>query len=100
MKVYADGTAPSLTMDDGAGASVTLDCGANGVQLKQDAAVPFLITLPPTAFAKGFTVTVTDVKGGHMEVSTSKKNTVKNYYAEKVIRSTFFGRAESILKRA
>lgn len=76
VKVYADGTAPSLTMDDGAGASVTLDCGTNGVQLKQDAAVPFLITLPPTAFAKGFTVTVTDVKGGHMEVSTSKKNTV------------------------
>lgn len=73
--IYRDGTAPSLTMCEGASTTVTLDCG-NGVQLNEDTVTEFLITVPSVAFEKGFTVIVTDINNGKAEFETSKSNPV------------------------
>lgn len=55
---------------------VTLDCGANGVELKSAEMTDFIISLPVVEFAKGFTVTVTDMGGKTETLSTSKANSV------------------------
>jgi hypothetical protein len=60
VSIYPDGTAPSITMSKDASTTVTLDCG-DGVQLSEDAATDFLITIPPTAFEKGFTAMIIDI---------------------------------------
>ena len=79
MTVYPDGSTPSLTMSEGASTSVTLNCG-DGVQLNETTATDFLITIPPTAFEKGFAVTITDVQGGVTRLKTSKANTINRSY--------------------
>ena len=62
--VYADEEkVPSIAMAENAETFVTLNCG-NGVQLDENTATEFIISLPPTIFTKGFTVTVTDTDGG------------------------------------
>ena len=66
---------PEISMSDKAYASVTLDCG-DGVQLHDGKATDFMISLPPTSFAKGFTVTVTDIHGEEYKIETSKANEV------------------------
>ena len=74
--VYADEEkVPSIAMAENAETFVTLNCG-NGVQLDENTATEFIISLPPTIFTKGFTVTVTDTDGGTQIIETSKENEV------------------------
>lgn len=68
---------PTVYMESDAGTEVSLNCGQDGVMLDPDTPVPFYIVLPPTDFAKGFTVLVRDVEGGEMEVRTDKANPVR-----------------------
>lgn len=77
--VYTDGSKPAITMASNASTTVTLDCG-NGVQLNEDTATSFHITIPPTGFNKGFSVIITDSDGGGTELNTSKPNAVKRSY--------------------
>lgn len=79
LSVYPDGTMPAIIMASDASTTVTLDCG-DGVKLNEDTATPFLITIPPTAFEKGFSVKVTSVDGGIDVCSTSKSNYVRRSY--------------------
>ena len=74
--VYSDNAAPSIAMAADAMTSVTLDCG-DGVQLNEATATEFIISLPPTTFTGGFTITVTDTDGGTQTIETSKENVVK-----------------------
>lgn len=66
---------PAVTMGTDASEKVTLDCGA-GVRLSTTQATEFIITLPPTGFASGFTVTLKDVAGKAYELKTDKTNSV------------------------
>lgn len=77
--VFHDGIVPSVTMNESASTTVTLDCG-DGVQLDETTATDFLIAIPPTAFEKGFTAIVTDVNGGVAKIETDKSNTVQRSY--------------------
>ena len=79
ISVYPNGSLPTITMSSDASATVTLDCG-NGVQLNEDTSTPFLIAIPPTAFEKGFTATVTSIDGGVDLLTTSKSNMVGRSY--------------------
>lgn len=72
---YTDGSKPSIVMADDASASAVLNCGS-GVQLNEDNATDFIISLPPTVFTKGFAITVTDANGGTQVIETSKSNEV------------------------
>ena len=73
---YPGTTVPSIKMSAEASGTITLDCG-EGVQL--DPAVPtiFIISVPPTVFSKGFTVTVVDTEGTEMPVRASVSNEIK-----------------------
>ena len=73
---YPGTTVPSIKFSAEATGSITLDCG-DGVQL--DPAVPtiFIISVPPTVFSKGFTVTVVDTEGTEMPVRASVSNEIK-----------------------
>ena len=73
---YPGTTVPSIKMSSEATGAITLDCG-EGVQL--DPAVPtiFIISVPPTVFSKGFTVTVVDTEGNEMPVRASVSNEIK-----------------------
>ena len=76
---YTDGeTKPSITMTgaDDASKSVTLNCGAEGVQLSEETATEFILALPPVTFTEGFTVTVTDVDGNVQTVEANSENEV------------------------
>ena len=73
---YTDGeTKPAITMASTASTSVTVNCGT-GIQLNESTATEFIISLPPVAFTKGFTVTVTDDADKTYTVETDKANTV------------------------
>ena len=74
--VYTDEGVPEIAMDDDASTSVTLNCG-DGVLLNESTPTEFIISLPPTIFTQGFTVTVTDIYGGTQTIETSKANEVK-----------------------
>ena len=82
-------TAPSITMAADASTSVTLNCG-DGVQLNETTATEFIISLPPTTFIKGFSITVTDTDGGTQTIETSKEN--------EVLRSSLLKMPEVVLK--
>lgn len=56
---------------------VTLDCGANGVELNSAEIVNFIISLPVVNFTKGFRVTITDINGKIEELSTSNPNMIQ-----------------------
>ena len=73
---YVDGSAPEVTMSSSAAKSVTLDCG-DGVQLYEDQATTFIITLPPMTFKSGMKLTVTDTDGLSKTLTNSSSNTVK-----------------------
>jgi len=73
---YTDGTKPSITMSDETSTSVTLNCGS-GVQLNENDATEFIISLPPVFFSQGFTVTITDSDGETQTIETDKANEVK-----------------------
>ena len=91
VKMSRGGT-PALSLASDGAKEVTLDCG-EGVSLNADTPTSFLLALPPTAFTKGFTVTVTDTFGGAKGFITTKENTiirssilrmpVKEYIAER-----------------
>ena len=104
---------PSVSMADDATETITLDCGENGVKIGASAetATAFWVVLPPTAFEKGFTVTITDVNGGEFEKVTSNevvvdRNIIKpmsalkiefQEYADKIPYLTFSADAEQSL---
>lgn len=56
---------------------VTLDCGANGVELNSAEIINFIISLPVVEFTKGFRVTITDINGKVEELSTSNPNMIQ-----------------------
>ena len=100
--VYPDGSAPTIEMSADASRAITLDCG-EGVQLNETTATDFLITIPPTAFEKGFTVTITDANGGGTELKTTKRNAVQRSYIHTmpectIVTDEYFG-IENILTR-
>ena len=72
---YTDGSKPGISMASGASTSVTLTC-PEGILLDENTATEFIISLPPTVFTKGFTVTVTDNDGKTYKVNTDKENAV------------------------
>lgn len=73
---YTDGTKPFITMSSDASTSVTLNC-FSGIQLNEQTATEFIITIPPVIFSKGFTVTITDTEGNEYELDSGKQNEVK-----------------------
>lgn len=73
---YTDGTKPSITMSSDASTSVTLNC-FSGIQLNEQTATEFIITIPPVIFSKGFTVTITDTESNEYELDSGKQNEVK-----------------------
>ena len=77
--IYPGEATPIVAMSSDASQTVILDCG-EGVQLSEEAATDFLITIPPTGFNKGFSVIITDTDGGGTELNTSKPNAVKRSY--------------------
>ena len=70
------GKEPSISMSAEGVKEVTLDCGESGVELNETTPVSFFIVLPPVQFEGGFTITVTDTRGGSKEYSTAKKNPI------------------------
>lgn len=73
--VHRDGSAPDVSMQDGAGTSVVLDCG-EGVMLSASEPTGFYFALPPTAFEGGFTVEIESTDGGKGTLATTASNTV------------------------
>ena len=73
---FVDGSAPVVSMGADATASVTLDCGEQGVTLNEDVATNFIIALPPTTFKSGFSVSIVDTEGRLMIIKTSKENKI------------------------
>lgn len=74
--VYADGSAPTITMAATASKSVTLDCG-DGVQLNETTPTEFIIAVPPVTFASGMKITVTDTDGLSKTLTNNSSNTIK-----------------------
>lgn len=74
--VGLNNTIPSVEMDVEAGKVILLDCG-DGVQLSEDQATAFLLSLPPTEFSRGFTVKITSADGGEMTLRTDKPNPIR-----------------------
>jgi uncharacterized protein (TIGR02145 family) len=70
------GENPKISLLPEGNKTVTLDCGAAGVELKNDISTSFFFTLPPVDFKNGFTITVTDINGGTEEYSTSRENSI------------------------
>ena len=70
--------APVTTMADGAGSTVTLNCGNEGVTLGTDAAnaTEFWFMLPPVTFEGGIKVVVTEDDGSTYTKETTKAVTV------------------------
>ena len=73
---YPGTTVPSIIMSSEASGTITLDCG-DGVQLDPSVPTIFIISVPPTVFSKGFTVTVVDTEGTEMPVKASVSNEIK-----------------------
>lgn len=74
---YSDNeTKPAIKMSDDACTSVTLNCGAEGVQLDENIATEFIVVLPPTLFRQGFKMIITDSEQNDYIVETDKANTV------------------------
>lgn len=67
---------PSVKLSNDACASVTLICDP-AIQLDTEKATDFYISVPPTDFEAGFTVTVTDSEGRNTIRNTDKPNAVK-----------------------
>lgn len=75
LTVYVDGSAPVLSLNNEAQTHVTLDCGT-GVELDENETTDFYLTVPPTPFSNGFTVTITDINDNKKVISTDKPNAV------------------------
>ena len=73
---YTDGeTKPFITMTgtDAASKSVTLNCGAEGIQLNETTATEFILALPPVVFTEGFEVTIVGVNGEEQKLKSIKQ---------------------------
>lgn len=70
--------APDITMagTDAASQSVTLNCGTEGIQLNENTATEFIISLPPVVFTEGFTINMTDSESNTYTVGTNEENSV------------------------
>ena len=73
--VNTDGSSPTVSMTN-TPSSVILDCG-KGVALDESEATVFMLCIPPTDFAEGFTVTFTDTEGVEDVRTVSKSISVK-----------------------
>ena len=71
------GYLPVVTMLEGGGKSITLDCG-DGVKLSTSVDDPtsFWLVVPPITFEKGFTLTITEINGDVTTKSTTKPQTI------------------------
>ena len=71
--------APVVTIDRNGSSHITLDCGTEGVALGADAehATEFWFALPPTTFAHGVRIEVTDVNGTIFKKETRKEIVVE-----------------------
>lgn len=82
---------PTTEMDETATTSVTLNCG-EGVKIGSTAesSTPFWVVLPPTTFAEGFTLTITDTNDNEFTKSfTSNVNIQRNKYISARIEVEF-----------
>ena len=82
---------PTTEMDEAATTSVTLNCG-EGVKIGSTAesSTPFWVVLPPTTFAEGFTLTITDTNDNEFTKSfTSNVNIQRNKYISARIEVEF-----------
>jgi hypothetical protein len=62
--------------DEASATAVTLDCG-EGVELSSSAATDFVISLVPTVFESGFTVTLVDTDGISYQMEATAENEVQ-----------------------
>ena len=71
------GVEPLVTMSDDATQTITLDCG-QGVEIgsSQSTATTFWLVVPPTVFADGITLYITDSEGVVYGKSTQKRVTI------------------------
>ena len=90
--VFQDGVLPVVSMSADASERITLDCG-EGVQLDADTATDFIMSIPPTAFEKGFTAIISGVDGSVAKIETMKPNAVNRSYIHtmpgKIIESEY-----------
>jgi hypothetical protein len=71
------GGLPTVTMDNTATPAISIVCNpAVKIGADADHYTAFWFVIPPVTFEKGFTITVTDDKGGVFEMTTSKSFTV------------------------
>lgn len=73
--VFSDNQSPQIALGSRE-SSIKLHCG-EGVQLDEHQVTEFMIALPPTDFASGFTVSVIDAQEDIYKISTNKANEVK-----------------------
>ena len=73
--VFTDSSGPAISWTDNTVTSMELVC-PEGVELNEDIATEFIISLPPTVFSKGFTVSIKDIDSQTYILETDKKNTV------------------------
>lgn len=65
-----------MNADEPSATSVTLDCG-DGVALSSSSATDFMISLVPTVFEYGFTVTVVDTEGVSYQIVATAENEIQ-----------------------
>ena len=75
----SDRSSPIIEMSSDAAVTATLDCG-EGVQLSESTTNEFIVTLPPTQFVNGFTVSIIGADGTVARIVTSKQNSVGRSY--------------------
>ena len=66
----------NMSADEPSATSVTLDCG-EGVELSSSSATDFVISLVPTVFEYGFTVTVVDTDGMSYQIVATAENEIQ-----------------------
>ena len=82
---------PTIEMDATATTTVTLNCGEGvAVGSTAETSTPFWIVLPPTTFANGFTLTITDTNDNEFTKSISSNvNIQRNKYLSARIEVEF-----------
>ncbi len=88
---------PSVTMSDDASTSVSLVCDP-AVQLDPETATDFYISIPPTDFEAGFSITVTDSEFHQTIKTTDKQNITErsSVLAMPELYENDFGEAEAV----
>ena len=82
---------PAVEMDATATTAVTLNCGEGvAVGSTAETSTPFWIVLPPTTFAEGFTLTITDINDNEFtKCITANVNIQRNKYISARIEVDF-----------